>query len=174
MDAVKKEKAELSNQAEMLRDRERFVTLLKQQAKYILERLRQADPKGATAWKDICGFDPRLSWSDEEFDTWRQSDEGKKALEHGFTVGDPGVDESGDTTMADGNEVDLSRIAGSVCIKKRCEQHRQWFKVQQHDIAFEKSNVNSQLAICEKKARGVVDRFMLRIYSDAPKDSDED
>ena len=173
MDAVKRERARLSNQAEMLRARERFVALLKQQAKHLLERLRQADPKGATAWKDICGFDPRLSWSDEEFDIWRHTDAGKKALEQGFAIPDLQVDESGDTMMTDGNEIDLSRIAGFVCIKKRCEQHRQWFKVQQHDIAFEQSNVVVQLAACDKKARDVIDRFMLRIYGDVPKGVNE-
>ncbi|KAL1955324.1 hypothetical protein VTO42DRAFT_8664 [Malbranchea cinnamomea] len=167
--ALKKEKARLRGRADMLRDRDKFLALIRQQAKHVLERLRQSDPKGAGAWKDICGFDPRLSWCDEEFDEWRASDAGKKALDGALDLPESmntEIDGSGDTKMADGNEDAVSKIAGGVCVKRRCEQHRQWLKVQQQDILFEQAAVRDQLAKCERNARAVIERVVLRLYGD--------
>lgn len=165
MDILKEQRNELLNRSSLLRDRDKFVGLVRQRAKNILERLRQKDPKG---WKDICGFDSRLSWSDGEFDEWRQSDSGKKALEEGhLEPEDQSVDETGDTEMTDAEKADeAASIAQGVCIKKRCERHRQWVKVQQQDIQFEQSMVKEQLAKCEKRATEVIEGVVLRAYGD--------
>jgi COMPASS component SPP1 len=166
--ALRTEKSRLRHRDEMLRDRDKFLALVRQQGKQILESLRQATPKGATVWKDICGFDPRLSWSDEEFDEWRLSESGKRALNGGALdppqSSKPEVDGAGDTEMTDGNEDEVSKIAGDVCVKRRCEQHKQWLKVQQQDILFERSTARDHLRKCEGKSKEVLDRVVLRVY----------
>ncbi|WEW55246.1 COMPASS (complex proteins associated with Set1p) component [Emydomyces testavorans] len=169
MDLLKEQRKALLNRSHILRDRDKFLVLVRQRAKSILERLRQNDPKG---WKDICGFDARLSWSDEEFDEWRQTEPGQKALQDGVLERDPPEDGAGDTEMADAEKAgdEVESIAQGVCIKKRCEQHRQWAKVQQQDILFEQSVVRDQLARCEKSATGVIEGVVLRVYGDQDKD----
>ncbi|EFW20381.1 hypothetical protein D8B26_003229 [Coccidioides posadasii str. Silveira] len=163
MDSLKEKRADLLNRSQLLRDRDRFLTLVRQRAKNILERLRQNDPKG---WKDICGFDSRLSWSDEEFDEWRQSEVGKKALGDGVLEPERSVDNAGDTEMADADKNEVDTIAQGMCIKKRCEQHRQWAKVQQQDILFELSIVKDHLSKCGKTATEVIEGVVLRAYGD--------
>jgi COMPASS component SPP1 len=171
---LRNKRTELRNRAEMLRDRDRFLALVRQHAKAILERLRQADSKGgASAWKDICGFDSRLSWSDEEFNDWRLSDAGKKALSEGVldavapVTGEGGSGSHGDIEMPDADaDSNIDTIARGICIKKRCERHKQWVRVHQQDILFEQSTVKEQLAKCERDAKDVVERVVLRVYGD--------
>ena len=164
---LREERARLRNHTNMLRDRDKFIGLVRQQAKHILDRLRQADPKGVAAWKDICGFDPRLSWSDEEFDQWRKADAGKKALAGDLEPpanSNAGVDGGADTEMVDAKEDNATKIACGVCIKKRCEQHKQWLRVQQQDILFEQATVKEQLEKCETNSKDVIERVVMRIY----------
>ncbi|KAL9576291.1 MAG: hypothetical protein Q9212_007225 [Teloschistes hypoglaucus] len=69
-------KGALREQKKMLDDRETLLTLVRERAKLLLEDIKKKEPI-----KDICGFDSRLTWADEEFDNWRKSPEGVKALE---------------------------------------------------------------------------------------------
>ncbi|PGG99461.1 hypothetical protein AJ80_09347 [Polytolypa hystricis UAMH7299] len=165
----------LQNQLGILRDREKFTTLVKQHMKVILEHLRQTDPKSGWKEKDICGFDSRLSWSDEEFDEWRQSDAGKKALSDGVLFDQGQVDTDGDTEMADENknthDTKLEKLSRSVCIKKRCERHKNWHKIQQQDLHNEESIARQDLVKCERDAKDLMGRVVLRVYGDA---ADED
>ncbi|KAI1947812.1 COMPASS (complex proteins associated with Set1p) component [Ophidiomyces ophidiicola] len=164
MGILKKQKDSLVKRSNILRDRDKFINLVRQHGRTALERLRQIDAKG---WKDICGFDNRLSWSDEEFDDWRQSEAGQTALKDGDLYPDQPTDDSGDTAMTGVAEAsDLDKIIKGVCSKKRCEQHRQWIKVQQQDMLFEQSMLRSQLAKCEKSATEVIEGIVLRAYGD--------
>lgn len=155
----------------MLEARTNFVGLVRQRAKSILEHLKQTDPKGG--WKDICGFDSRLAWSDEEFDEWRFSEAGEKALKDGIpealaaSYPEP-TDADGDTAMdgADSGKNDLTTVARGVCTKKRCERHKQWVKVQQQDILFEENTVAQDLSKCETEAHAVVERAVLRMWAE--------
>ena len=149
----------------MLAARTTFVSLLKPRAKGVVEKLKQHEPKGG--WKDICGFDSRLSWSDEEFDEWRLSDAGKKALAEGtaeaLAVGlSADTDADGDTAMNGDGDDDIAYWTRGVCTKKRCERHKQWVKVQQQDILFEEETAEQDLAKCEEEARSVVERGGMR------------
>lgn len=171
LDKLRKKREELRRRKEMLEARNHFVGLVRQRSKSILEHLKQTDPKGG--WKDICGFDTRLAWSDEEFDEWRFSEVGEKALKDGTpeslaTSFPDEADADGDTAMngteGDGNE--LSNIARGVCTKKRCERHKQWVKVQQQDILFEESMVKQGLTKCENEAHAVVERAVLRMWAE--------
>lgn len=175
LEKLRKQRGDLFHRRDMLNARNTFLTLLRQRSKAVLDALKKKDPKGG--WKDICGFDARLAWSDEEFDDWRLSDKGKKALEQGtpealaLSYPDPNysdnVDADGDTAM-NGSvaEDDLEKLARGVCTKKRCERHKQWIKVQQQDSAFEERTLQNDLAECEKEAKGVVERAVLRMWAE--------
>ncbi|KAL2373967.1 hypothetical protein RJ035_004653 [Blastomyces gilchristii] len=167
---LRRKRTELRNQLEMLQDRDTFLTMIRQRAKTILEHLRQADPKSSTsAWKDICGYDSRLSWSDDEFNEWRWSEVGKKALRSGvLEAADSGNDGGGDVEMqdVDGNRNTVDRIARGVCLKKRCERHRQWVKVQQQDMQHEQRVAREELEKCENDTKDVIGRMVLRVVGD--------
>ncbi|KAL1857984.1 COMPASS (complex proteins associated with Set1p) component [Paecilomyces lecythidis] len=163
---LRKRRDELLHRKDMLRARNTFLGLVRQRGKHVLERLKQADPKGG--WKDICGFDTRLSWSDEEFDEWRLSETGQKALKDGNLEAIPAKDADGDTPMEDASnqENDIDAISRGVCLKKRCERHKQWVKVQQQDIQFEEAMAVQDLAKCEQEAQAVVERAVLRMWAE--------
>ncbi|PYH45488.1 putative PHD transcription factor [Aspergillus saccharolyticus JOP 1030-1] len=168
---LRKQRDDLLHRREMLKARSTFVTLVRQRAKSILEKLKHKEPKGG--WKDICGFDYRLAWSDEEFDEWRLSDPGAKALQDGtpesMALSYPeSIDADGDTAMGDAETSgdDLETLSRGVCIKKRCERHKQWVKVQQQDGLFEESTLAQDLSKCEKEAQNVVERAVLRLWAE--------
>ncbi|TPR08957.1 Phosphoglucomutase [Aspergillus niger] len=168
---LRKQRDDLLHRKEMLRARNTFMTLVRQRSKSILEHLKQTDPKGG--WKDICGFDSRLAWSDEEFDEWRLSEIGAKALEDGSpealasSYPDASTDADGDTAMDDNNEDDFEKLSRGVCTKKRCERHKQWLKVQQQDAVFEENTLALDLSKCEKEAKNVVERAVLRMWAES-------
>lgn len=171
LDRLHKRRDELRRRREMLEARTHFIGLVRQRSKGILEHLKQTDPKGG--WKDICGFDTRLAWSDEEFDEWRFSEAGEKALKDGTpealaTSYPDQTDADGDTAMdgAENDKNDFSILARGVCTKKRCERHKQWVKVQQQDIVFEENTVDQDLTKCETEAHTVVERAVLRMWAE--------
>jgi COMPASS component SPP1 len=162
---------------EVLRVRTQFIGLVRQRAKNVLERLKQKDPKGG--WKDICGFDARLSWNEDELDEWRLSEAGKKAFEEGHLpppepVDSTATDVDGDHQMADAEDNDTDQkkdddfdaFARGVCLKKRCERHKQWVKVHQQDVLFEESTLQQDLRKCEHEAEAVVERAVLRMWAE--------
>ena len=151
-------KVDLKRKRSALDDREKFLGLVKARAKSVLEELKKRE--GA---KDICGFDSRLSWSDEEFYAWRHSAEGKKALEtdllhlpvsSSLAKGDDGGDK-----MVNG---DAEEIGKGICQKKRCERHKTWYKLQQQEIAFEKEEGRQAMRKLEEEEKGLNERAILR------------
>ncbi|GMG33885.1 unnamed protein product [Aspergillus oryzae var. brunneus] len=171
IEELRKRRDELLHRRGMLNARNTFVNLVRQRSKSVLEKLKQAEPKGG--WKDICGFDSRLAWSDEEFDEWRLSEVGAKTLEDGTPEAlassyPDTTDIDGDTVMngVKAEEDDISSLSRGICTKKRCERHKQWVKVQQQEILFEEDTVNQDLAKCEKEAQNVVERAVLRMWAE--------
>jgi COMPASS component SPP1 len=168
LEKLRKRRDDLFHRRDMLEARSNFLTLVRQRSKSILEVLKKKDPKGG--WKDICGFDTRLAWADDEFDEWRLSDTGRKALAEGtpeaLASSYPGTDADGDTNMEDDNAHEFASLTRGVCTKKRCERHKQWLKVQQQDAAFEEVTLVDDLAECEREAKGVVERAVLRMWAE--------
>lgn len=178
LDKLRKRRDELLHRQEMLQVRDTFVGLVRQRSKNILDRLKQTDPKGG--WKDICGFDSRVAWSDEEFDEWRLSAAGEKSLKDNTldapappppsqTNGNGSTDADGDIVMngnGEEDENDVESLSRGVCIKKRCERHKQWVKVQQEDILFEQNTAQQDLKKCEEEAQTVVERAVLRMWAE--------
>ena len=174
IEKLRKKRDELFGREEFLEARNVFLNIVRQRTKHVLDHLKQTDPKGG--WKDICGFDLRLAWSDEEFDEWRQTPIAKKALELGtpdlIAASFPDVDDDINIEhedKADGNGAPpdaATMLTRGICTKKRCERHKQWAKVQQQDIQFEQSVQRQDLAKCEQEAQAVVERAVLRMWAE--------
>ena len=120
----------LNNRKDGLKAREQFVQLVRARAKRVLAEL--------PGLKDICGFDSRLSWTEEEFWEWKESDEGRKAFETG-ELGHP----SNETLDEEDHEEES--VGAGVCQKKRCERHKQWRNIQLQDIRAEEHTVATEL-----------------------------
>ena len=144
-------KESLRMRKSMLEDRDTFLGLVRARGKTVLDELRKKDK----SLKDICGYDARLSWSDEEFKIWRCGPEGQKAFDEDVLAAPPPGEEATET----GEDDEFGR---GVCQKKRCERHRNWYKLQQQDVAFEKDEVRQGLRRLEEEERGVKDRAMIR------------
>lgn len=76
------------HQRQMIARRNEFLGLVRTKAKIVLDRLKAREPKGG--WKDICGWDARMAWNEEELDDWRQNTEtGRRAFEEGKLEAEP-------------------------------------------------------------------------------------
>ncbi|MCJ1436760.1 hypothetical protein MMC27_006142 [Xylographa pallens] len=155
---IASKRTSLKRKREALDVREKFLGLVRGRAKSTLEELKKKE-----GVKDICGFDSRLTWSDEEFDTWRASSEGQSSLESGvLTAPNTTTDEDGDQKMTNGDSSHADETGKGVCQKKRCERHKQWFKLQQQEIAFEKDECRQEMRKLESEEKGVGERAMIR------------
>ena len=161
-------------------DRETFFTLVRERAKVVLEEMKKKDK----SIKDICGFDARLVWTDEEFDIWRASPEARKALHEERKLDAPtaldvpeelaphlhraqvnGDDGRQAATTNGEQQAGQEEFGKGVCPKKRCERHKAWVKLQQTDIAFAKDEVRQRLRKLDEEEQGVRDRAKHRWLS---------
>jgi COMPASS component SPP1 len=165
---IASKKTILRQRREALGDREKFLNLVKSRAKSVLEELKKKD-----GMKDVCGFDSRLSWSDEEFEAWRVSTEGKKALDSG-TLEAPmvKVGEEDDDEVVNGDTSHAEEIGKGVCQKKRCERHKQWFKLKVQEIGFEKDECRQAMRKLEAEEKGLRERAMVRHLEGGEEDED--
>jgi COMPASS component SPP1 len=154
---IEAEKSRLSARSAILSAREQFLELIKARSTAITEEVRKAQPK----MKDLCGFDPRVAWSDEEFLTWYDQKGGKATLDAGADakIGPPDdPDDEGDKKLPNGNihhddnamsdeddGGDTMPKKGGVCIKNRCPRHRTWAKGQLAEVRFEQDLVRRAL-----------------------------
>ncbi|PSN68097.1 hypothetical protein BS50DRAFT_357037 [Corynespora cassiicola Philippines] len=160
--ALHKEKSDLKERLELLKDREKFVSMIKEQATRVAEREK-------IKVKDFCGYDSRLSWSDAEFLAWRKSEHGRAAFK--FSTASPSAEEVASIATANGE--DFAMVNGddaekeSVCLKKRCSKHPQWQKLNLQDARFEELEVVEAIKECEKEERSVRERARRRSAKDA-------
>ncbi|KAF2183032.1 hypothetical protein K469DRAFT_583935 [Zopfia rhizophila CBS 207.26] len=166
LEALDKEKADLKLRLEVLKDREKFVSLVREQAAKAAEREK-------IKAKEFCGFDGRLTWSESEFIVWRNSRFGKAAFQ--FSTLDPSPEQiqsipdsteedkakgNGDAELADkGKE---KEAMPTVCLRKRCPKHTNWQKLNLQDARFEEIEVVEAIKECEKEERSVKERVMRR------------
>lgn len=160
------QKDTLRAQYQLLKEREVFVGLVRDQA------TRYAEREGVKP-KDLCGFDGRLSWTDAEFTQWRSSKSGQTALKlNTLEPADPVVngvkpevadDEAPATHGTDGDmEVSGTAFDSRMCSKKRCDRHKQWQKLALQDVRFEQSVVSEQMKRADAAEREVRERAMVR------------
>jgi COMPASS component SPP1 len=156
----------------LLRDREKFVGMTREQVQ------RYAEREGIKP-KDVCGYDSRLAWPEETFDKWRKSPTGIAALRLGTLDGastQPTANgitppksegEAGDEGPAptennsDGMGFDVEKEV-QMCTRKRCERHRLWQKQALSDVRFEESTLADQMRQLEREEREVREGAMLR------------
>ena len=154
--ASKKEKLEARK--DMLEHRDRFLHLVKSRAERLLEELRKTETV-----KDICGYDSRLSWSDDEFLAWADSSEGQQALKSGvLTAATTAETIANGKIQNNGGEEDTAEVGIGVCQNRRCERHHTWYKLQQQDILFEKGEVRLAMGKLGGEEEGVRKRAVVR------------
>ncbi|KAI9720842.1 MAG: hypothetical protein M1812_002681 [Candelaria pacifica] len=131
---MKDGKDELRSRLESLKDREKLLGLVKERAKRIHDELGGGK-------KIICGFDPRLSWADEEFDEWRTSSTGQAALSANELGPPEKIDAQENEDVEMNNEDEIGRGA---CTKRHCERHKNWQKIQLENLLFEEAHVREE------------------------------
>lgn len=158
---IEKETEDLTKRLKLLKDRERFVSMVREQVNMVAER------EGVKP-KDICGYDSRLNWSEGEFALWRATPKGRACYRQGTLDAEPEDQDKDDVEMRDaaedGAHVNGTGVNGSgvedarkqellpsllappdVCLKKRCQRHTQWVKIAQYDVSFESSVAKNAL-----------------------------
>ncbi|EGE01997.1 protein kinase subdomain-containing protein [Trichophyton equinum CBS 127.97] len=162
LNQLRKEKLKLDNRKEMLQARDNFIVIAKQRVKHAFDRLKTHGSVGNLQLKDICGFDNRFSLSDEEFDEWRKSEKGALLL------ADFSQENAGEASPQLKSAVDaesVEELLQTLCLKKRCERHKQWIKVMQQEVLFEQSLLKEQSDKCHKDAEELVKKAVLRMFS---------
>ncbi|KAL6244954.1 COMPASS (complex proteins associated with Set1p) component [Rhinocladiella similis] len=178
MVSIQEDKRKLNEQNDMLSARELLLELVKMRSGSITDEVKKSHPK----MKDVCGFDPRMAWSDEEFGNWYLQRGGKEILDQGIEkakIGPPedsygnvvngigehdGGDGGGDGDENTGNNEDTMPKKGGVCIKNRCPRHRNWAKSQLAELRFEQDLVRRQLGRCEAQEQKMKERATVRAW----------
>lgn len=151
--ALYNEKSQLKDRLEVLKDREKFVSMAKEQATRIAEREK-------IKLKEFCGYDSRLSWSDAEFLLWRSSKHGRAAFK--FNTLSPTQEQVHAMPAVNGSDSAVEEAKETVCLKKRCPKHPQWQKLNLQDARFEELEVVEAIRECEKEERSVRERARRR------------
>ncbi|KAF2727999.1 hypothetical protein EJ04DRAFT_516893 [Polyplosphaeria fusca] len=153
--ALNTEKMDLKSRLEIFKDREKFVSMAREQATRLAER-EKIKPK------EFCGYDSRLAWSDAEFLLWRKSKAGQAAFKFGtLTPTDEQLSsiQAGEANGVNGEEKERE----CACLKKRCPKHPQWQKLNIQDARFEEVEIVEAIKECEKEERSVRDRARRRL-----------
>ncbi|KAF2994383.1 hypothetical protein E8E13_002145 [Curvularia kusanoi] len=158
LNALHNEKSQLNDRLEVLKDREKFVSMAKEQATRVADREKMK-------LKEFCGYDSRLSWSDTEFLLWRNSKQGRAAFQYSTLSPTAEQVSSIESSTTNGvlNDVEVKE---SVCLKKRCPKHPQWQKLNLQDARFEELEVVEAIKECEKEERSVRERARRRNAKD--------
>ncbi|KAF1919217.1 hypothetical protein BDU57DRAFT_443037 [Ampelomyces quisqualis] len=155
--ALHKEKSQLNDRLEVLKDREKFVSMAKEQAVRVAEREK-------IKMKEFCGYDSRLSWSDAEFLQWRNGKHGRAAFK--FSTLSPTPEQVASMPVENAPDA-LVDAKEAVCLKKRCPKHPQWQKLNLQDARFEELEVVEAIRECEKEEKSVRERARRRGAKDA-------
>jgi COMPASS component SPP1 len=163
LNALHNEKSQLNDRLEVLKDREKFVSMAKEQATRVADREKMK-------LKEFCGYDARLSWSDAEFLLWRNSAHGRAAFNFSTLSPTPDqiatIEAGGSETGSPNGALGGVEVRESVCLKKRCTKHPQWQKLNIQDARFEEMEVVEAIKECEKEERSVRERARRRNAKD--------
>jgi COMPASS component SPP1 len=158
LSALHNEKSQLQDRLEVLKDREKFVSMAKEQAVRVAEREK-------IKMKEFCGYDSRLSWSDAEFLQWRNAQHGRAAFKHNTLS--PTPEQIDAEPYVNGTLSSADATKDTVCTKKRCPKHPQWQKLNLQDARFEELEVVEAVRECEKEEKSVRERARRRGAKDA-------
>ncbi|KAJ9620649.1 COMPASS (complex proteins associated with Set1p) component [Taxawa tesnikishii (nom. ined.)] len=134
----------------LLRDRTKFITMVKQAGARIAE---EKDMKP----KEMCGYDSRIGWTESQFAAYRATTKGSEALQLGTL--EPGNDPSKTTDVGfdDGDDDNVQ-----VCVKKRCQRHHDWSKLATDEVRFEISENSETMRGLEREEKEIKERAGLR------------
>jgi len=159
----------------LLKDRYSFAGILKDAA------ARLAEHRGVKP-KELCGYDSRLAWTEDEFAIWRDSPAGKEALKTSTLPLPLTEDGDGDVNMTGGAETE------PVCTKRKCAKHFDWSKLAIEDTRFEIQQNSEVMKNLEKEEKEIIERARFRareikaggvggtveFHDEVPKQSKED
>ncbi|KAK8153727.1 hypothetical protein IWX90DRAFT_393060 [Phyllosticta citrichinensis] len=151
--AIQSEVADLKKRFELLKERERFVAMTKEQATHFAE-------KEGVKVKDICAYDPRLAWSEAEFALWRDSAKGQACFAQGTLNAEP-TSADGDVEVTDGGDVAHVNGTAPLCPRKRCTRHTQWAKIAHWDVQFELALCRQQMGELSAEEREIRERAVV-------------
>ncbi|KAI7218362.1 hypothetical protein KC333_g3635 [Hortaea werneckii] len=183
LETIHRQKDEARRRHGLLKDRMKFVTLVKQAAARTASE-RELKPK------EYCGYDPRLEWTEAQFAQWRASGTGKQALElETLDVADSTTSKSNDPTnpAVENGDVTMSNTHSSstenpnstadqytdttllptsatttICDRKKCARHLEWGKLVVDDLRFEMGDNSDRMRGLAKAEREVRERAALR------------
>ncbi|KAH0062727.1 hypothetical protein KCU96_g20325, partial [Aureobasidium melanogenum] len=136
----------------LLKDRAKFVAMLKTVAS------RLADHR-AVKPKDLCGYDSRLAWGEEEFGAWSSSEAGQEALRIESLPLPSDEDLDGDTGMTG---VVAATSEPSTCMKKKCNRHYDWARLDMDHTRFELGQNAQFMQGLDKEEKEIIERARLR------------
>lgn len=159
LEAIDQRRKDLNARQSMLLDRDKLVAMIAARGKSVLAVLKEKEK----SLKDICGYDARLTWTDDEFNNWRASEDGQHAFRtEVLPPPSSATDHNSAQKTQTEQEAEEAEIGPGVCKKKRCERHRAWFKLQNQDNAMEKDQVRQALRKLEVEERDIRDRATIR------------
>ncbi|KAK3622834.1 COMPASS (complex proteins associated with Set1p) component [Elasticomyces elasticus] len=130
---VSKQKDAARKRHLVLKDRMKFVTMVKQAAGRMAAE-KELKPK------EFCGYDPRLEWTEEQFTLWRESAAGRQAFElETLAVENSGMKGEAMEGVDGGMGEDVGGVYAmlDVCGRKKCARHLEWAKLAVDDLRFE-------------------------------------
>ena len=151
---IHRKKNEARRKHQLLKDRMKFVTMVKQAAS------RTATEKELKP-KEYCGYDSRLEWSEDQFAAWRNSTVGKQAFELETLAREksgPTTHENTDTDMEDADQA----FEIEICDRKKCARHLEWTKLAVDDVRFEMSDNSDRMRALDKEEKDLRERAALR------------
>lgn len=159
LESVASQKDAARRRHQVLKDRMKFVTLVKQAA---ARAAAEREVKG----KEYCGYDPRLEWTEEQFVAWRESAIGKQAFgSDTLAVEDAGTANKSTDEGAmdvDVDPADVMEAQLEVCARKKCPRHLEWGKLVVDDLRFEMGDNSDRMRGLDREEREVRERAKLR------------
>lgn len=145
---IQTEKEEARRRHALLKDRMKFVTLVKQAAS------RAATEKDLKP-KEYCGYDPRMEWPEDRFQAWRNSKAGQQA----FELETLRMEKSSEKDA----EIEYQGEDLDICERKRCARHHDWSKLAVDDLRFEMSDNSDRMRALDREEKDIKERAALRV-----------
>src|SRR5437762_12334225 len=124
---INSERNALTQKKEALTTRARYIELAKERQKRISEEIRNDEGSNPKGGKEICGYDSRLCYGDDELQRVCSANEANGVIESGKLLGRDGV-----------------------CTKRKCEKHRQWHRVALEEVELDEKLMTERLVVLQR------------------------
>ena len=151
LDDIHKQKDDARRKHQLLKDRMKFVTMVKQAAS------RTATEKDLKP-KEYCGYDSRIEWTEAQFSAWRHTKTGRQA----FELETLATEATNGTTHDEDADVHDDDFDFEICDRKKCARHLEWSKLAVDDLRFEMSDNSDRMRALDREERALRERVALR------------